>query len=375
MQTQLELQGKHFIGGRQVEAGPRTLAAYDPRTGSAVAPQFCEATPEAVDAALEAARLAAPVLAETARSKRAELLEASAAGIEALGAPLLERASLESGLPLPRLEAERGRTTGQLRMFARVVREGAYLAVCIDHGDPERKPLPKPDLRAMGRPLGPVVVFGASNFPLAFSVAGGDTAAALAAGCPVVVKGHPNHPGTSELVARVIVEAVRGAGLPAGTFSLLQGAAHSIGAALVTHPVVRAVAFTGSHRGGRALFDLATRRATPIPVFAEMGSVNPVFLLPGRVAADPEALAALVSGSVTLGVGQFCTNPGVLVLVRDAHGERFRGRWEQCPRRRFCMPGYGAASTRASRGSRHSQGLKSSLAAPLQVLVAHGLRS
>lgn len=308
--------GAQLIGGAESRDGAATFTAFDPRTAAPLGPAFHEATRGEVDRALALANEARGAFERAGRERRARLLEAIAAGIEALGAPLLERASAETGLPMPRLESERGRTAGQLRLFARVAREGSYLGVRIDHGDPSRAPLPKPDVRATSVPLGPIVVFGASNFPLAFSVAGGDTAAALAAGCPVVIKGHPNHPGTSELVGRVIAACVRAAGLPPGAFSLVQGTSHDVGAALVQHPATTAVAFTGSHAGGRALFDLAQRRARPIPVYAEMGSVNPVFLLPGRVADDPTALAASIAASVTLGVGQFCTNPGVLVALR-----------------------------------------------------------
>jgi alpha-ketoglutaric semialdehyde dehydrogenase len=319
--TTLDLTGAQLLGFAEARASATTFHAIDPRTATPMQPQFHDATAGEVERALELARAAHPAFELVGRERRAVLLEAIARGIEALGMQLLERASAETGLALPRLESERGRTTGQLRLFARTIREGSYLGVRIDHGDQNRAPLPKPDLRAMARAVGPVVVFGASNFPLAFSVAGGDTAAALAAGCPVVVKGHPNHPGTSELVGRVVVAAVRELGLPEGTFSLVQGTSHAVGHALVSHAATRAVAFTGSLRGGRALFDLAQRRETPIPVYAEMGSVNPVFVLPVRAAADPVALGAAIAASVLMGVGQFCTNPGVLVLVRDAHSE------------------------------------------------------
>lgn len=317
------LTGAQLLGRDAAQAGAETFYAVDPRTDERLAPAFHGATDAEVARALELAAAAHPAFEAAGRAQRAAFLDAIAAGLEGLGATLIERASAETGLPTARIEAERGRTTGQLRLFAQTVREGAYLGARIDHGDPARAPVPKPDLRALARAIGPVVVFGASNFPLAFSVAGGDTAAALAAGCPVVVKGHPNHPGTSELVGRVIVAAARAHDLPAGTFSLVQGTSHAVGAALVQHPATRAVAFTGSLRGGRALFDLAQRRATPIPVFAEMGSVNPVFLLPARVDEDPAALAASVAGSVLLGVGQFCTNPGVLVLTRGASTDVF----------------------------------------------------
>jgi len=315
------MSGAQLLGDTESRNGRDTFTAVDPCDAKALAPQFHAATAEEVERALELAAAAHPAFEALGRERRAQFLEAIAAEIEALGAPLLERANAETGLPLGRLEGERGRTTGQLRLFARTVRAGDYLGLRIDHGDPKRSPLPKPDVRSMAHALGPVVVFGASNFPLAFSVAGGDTAAALAAGCPVVVKGHPNHPGTSELVGRAIVRAARSTGMPAGVFSLVQGPAPEVGEMLVQHPATRAVAFTGSLRGGRALFDLAQRRPVPIPVFAEMGSVNPVFLLPASVAADPVAHGRALAASVTQGVGQFCTNPGLIVLRADGAGE------------------------------------------------------
>ncbi len=229
----------------------------------------------------------------------------------------------ETALPRGRLVGERGRTVNQLRMFAAVVRDGGYLDARIDRGDPGRTPAPRPDVRRMLQPLGPVAVFGASNFPLAFSVAGGDTASALAAGCPVVVKGHPAHPGTSELVARAITTAVKRVGLPAGVFSLLHGRSRELGARLVQHAAIKAVGFTGSLAGGRALFDLAAARPQPIPVFAEMGSVNPVFIMPGAMRTRSAAIAAGLGRSVSLGVGQFCTNPGLVFVVGEDGLEAF----------------------------------------------------
>ena len=215
---------------------------------------------------------------------------------------------------------------GQLRLFAEVVRDGSFLGARIDTADPDRQPLPKPDVRRISVPLGPVVIFGASNFPLAFSVAGGDTASAIAAGCPVVVKGHPNHPGTSELVARAILVAAEITGMPEGVFSLVQGAGHGVGLGLVRHPLATAVGFTGSLAGGRALFDAAAARPMPIPVYAEMGSTNPLFLLPGALDRSAETIAEGLHGSVTLGVGQFCTNPGLVFVPTGAGGERFLSR-------------------------------------------------
>src|SRR6185437_6058171 len=216
------------------------------------------------------------------------------------------RANEESGLPPERLMGERARTVGQLRLFARVVDEGSWVGARIDRADPNRKPFPKPELRRMLIPLGPVVVFAASNFPLAFSVAGGDSASALAAGCPLVVKAHPAHPATSEIVGMIIRHAARATGMPAGVFSLLHGRSHALGMALVKHPLTQAVGFTGSLRGGRALFDAAAARPAPIPVYAEMGSTNPVFLLPGALAERGKQIAEGLRASVTMGVGQFC---------------------------------------------------------------------
>ena len=316
----MELHGQNLLGLETSSSDEATFTATDPRTGAALEGAFHEATADEVERALTLAAAAHPAFEgahqEQGRGQRAKLIEAIADGIEGLGATLLERASAETGLPLARLEGERGRTCAQLRLFARVAAEGDYLAVRIDLADPDRKPLPKPDLHSMARALGPVVVFGASNFPLAYSVAGGDTASALAAGCPVIVKAHPAHPGTSELVGRVIVEAVRALGLPPGVFSMVHGVGTRVGAQLVQHPATRAVGFTGSLAGGRALFDLAAARPSPIPVFAEMGSVNPMFFLPERLAQAGPELGAALAASVTLGVGQFCTNPGVIIAER-----------------------------------------------------------
>jgi NADP-dependent aldehyde dehydrogenase len=316
----MELHGKHLIGESLSCAGTSVFSAVDPATGSSLEPTYTDATRAEVDAALALAVRAhrTPVPAD----KQAGFLEAAAASIDALGDTLAERAQAETGLPVARLTGERGRTVAQLGTFAALVREGSWVDARIDRPLPDRAPVPRPDLRRMLVPLGPVVVFGASNFPLAFSVAGGDTASALAAGCPVVVKGHPSHPGTSELVARAILAAARETGMPEGTFSLVHGRRNEVGEWLVTHPATRAVGFTGSLRGGRALYDLAARRPEPIPVFAEMGSINPVFVLPGAAAVRSDAIATGMAGSVTLGVGQFCTNPGALVVLEGPETER-----------------------------------------------------
>ncbi len=321
----MTVAGTHLLGMMTGAGEGPGFTAIDPRTGGALPPTFHDASPAQVEQAMALAGGAHPEFELAGRERRARLLEAVAAGIEALGEELIQRAGAETALPVARLESERGRTVAQLRLFATVVRAGDYLDLRIDHGNPARTPVPKPDVRSMRRALGPVVVFGASNFPLAFSVAGGDTASALAAGCPVVVKAHPSHPGTSELVGRVIVTAVQNLGLPDGTFSLLQGQGTAVGRALVEHPLTRAVGFTGSLAGGRALFDAAGRRLEPIPVYAEMGSVNPVFVLPGRLAADLEDLVSGLANSITLGVGQFCTNPGLIVLPAGPRADTLVG--------------------------------------------------
>ena len=319
--THAVLTGCNFIGSRESRDAARGFRAEDPSTGKALEPSFAEATPGEVDAAARAAETAFEAYAVRPPARRAAFLRAIAERLVALGDALLERAQAETALPRPRLEGERGRTANQARLFADLVEEGSWVDARIDRAQPDRKPAPKPDLRRMLVPLGPVAVFGASNFPLAFSVAGGDTVSALAAGCPVVVKAHPAHPGTSELAGRAILEAARETGMPDGVFSMVQGQGTDVGQALVTHPAVQAVGFTGSFRGGKALFDAAARRDQPIPVFAEMGSANPVFVLPDALATRGEEIAKALAASVTLGCGQFCTNPGlVLVAPADAAG-------------------------------------------------------
>ena len=289
-----------------------------------------------VDRAVKAAHVAFASLAAS-REKRAVLLEKIAEEILALGDGLLELAAEESHLPLARLVGERTRTIFQLQLFAEVVREGSYLGLRLDSADKARQPLPKPDLRRMLRPLGPVGVFGASNFPLAFSAAGGDTASALAAGCPVVYKAHPAHPRTDEAVAAAITRAIAALGLPAGVFGLIQGASNEVGGWLAAHPGIEAIGFTGSLRGGRAIFDIAAARPRPIPVYAEMGSVNPIFLLPGAVEARLEAIATGLANSVTMGVGQFCTNPGLVFIAGEQAAERLLA--ELAPKLEAVPPG------------------------------------
>ncbi|HVV72239.1 MAG TPA: aldehyde dehydrogenase (NADP(+)), partial [Verrucomicrobiae bacterium] len=253
----------------------------------------------------------------------ADFLRRIASAFEAKAPEIIERANQETALPTPRLQGEAARTCGQLRLFASLIEDGWWLDARIDHADPNRKPVPKADVRSVRVPLGPVAVFSSSNFPFAFSVAGGDTASALAAGCPVIVKAHQGHLGVSEMVGLVVSQAARECGAPEGVFSLLFGPGREVGMALVRHPLIEAVGFTGSRAGGRALMDAAAARPKPIPVYAEMGSINPVFLLPGAVAASAKELAAGLHGSVTLGVGQFCTNPGLVFVVDEPSATAF----------------------------------------------------
>ncbi|HEU5402230.1 MAG TPA: aldehyde dehydrogenase (NADP(+)) [Terriglobales bacterium] len=310
-------QGTSLIGFGRAHAGQRTFNAVNPATGEKLSPAYHVASREDIDAACALAQDAFPTFSRLPGRKRAEFLRAIANRIEAIGSTLVETAMRETALPSPRLQGETARTCGQLRLFAQVLDEGSWVQARIDSADPNRKPAAKPDIRSMYRPLGPVVVFGASNFPLAFSVAGGDTASAFAAGNPVIVKAHPAHPATSEFVGQAIVEAVRDCGLPEGVFSLIFDDGIDAGAALVQHRLVRAVGFTGSTRGGRALMDLAAARPDPIPVYAEMGSTNPVFVLPGAVRERGQQIAEGLHTSVTMGAGQFCTKPGLVMLGTD----------------------------------------------------------
>lgn len=316
------LTGEILIGQRWLDNGQRTIRAVDPATGQALEPAFAEAGAQEVEQACAAAWEAFDAYRETSLEARARFLETIAEQLMALGQPLIDRAVAESGLPAGRIEGERARTVGQLRLFAEVVRAGEFLDVRVDTALPQRQPLPRPDLRLRNIALGPVAVFGASNFPLAFSVAGGDTASALAAGCPVVVKGHPAHPGTGELAGRAIQAAARLCGMPEGVFSLLLGGIDT-GTALVKDPRIKAVGFTGSRVGGLALMDVAAKRREPIPVFAEMSSINPVFLFPAALAARAPALGQAFIGSLTLGAGQFCTNPGLVIAPEGPDLDRF----------------------------------------------------
>jgi NADP-dependent aldehyde dehydrogenase len=317
------LHGKSLIAGQPAETGARTFRAISPLDSSELETTFHESVAEDVNRALALAEEAFGTYRRVGAEARAAFLECIAEEIVAIGDDLLQRAHLETGLPIDRLTGERGRTVGQLRLFAEVIREGSWVDARIDPALPDRKPLARPDLRRMLLPLGPVVVFGSSNFPLAFSVAGGDTASALAAGNPVIVKAHRAHPGTSELVAAAIGRAVEKCGLPHGVFSMLHGAGAEIGIALIKHPFTRAAGFTGSRVAGRALFDAAAGRPDPIPVFAEMSSLNPLFILPGALRERGAQLVEGLKNSVTLGVGQFCTKPGLVFGLGSEEFESF----------------------------------------------------
>lgn len=314
----MHLRGGQIIGSAFTQPDGPVFAAVNPATGKTLQPQFFESTRADVERAVSAAAAAFEPYRKLPMRQRAAFLDGIGEQLTALGADLVSRAHEETALPRPRLEAELLRTVNQLRLFAQEVRQGSHLQVRIDRAAPHRLPVAKPDIRTMQVPLGPVAVFGASNFPLAFSVAGGDTASALAAGCPVVVKGHPAHPGTSELAGQAVIRAVQEHSIPAGTFSLLQANQAEAGVALVQHPLIKAVAFTGSLAVGRALFDLASARPEPIQLHAEMGSVNPVFLLPQILADKGEVLATELVESMTLGVGQFCTAPGLILVMETA---------------------------------------------------------
>jgi alpha-ketoglutaric semialdehyde dehydrogenase len=300
-----------------------TFRARNPATGESLEPEFVEASIGEIDRASRAAEGAFEPYAGLSPQKRAGFLRAVAQQVLGLGDQLTERAAAETALPVPRLESERARTVSQILLFAELVEEGSWVEARIDRALPDRKPQPRPDIRRMLVPIGPVAVFGASNFPLAFSVAGGDTVSALAAGCPVVVKAHPAHPGTSELVASAIRTAAHETQMPTGVFGMLQGESPEVGITLVTHPSIRAAGFTGSLYAGRSLFDAAAMRPEPIPVHAEMGSSNPVFVLPGALEVRGEAIAKGLAASVTLGSGQFCTNPGLTVLLDSPEGNAF----------------------------------------------------
>ncbi len=313
----MNLTGKNSLAGVFSSEGKSVFKAINPSDGSELPTAFYEATESEVDLAVKKAHQAFTVYDKKTGAEKAAFLEAIADEILNLGDALIERCCAETGLPAGRITGERGRTMGQLKLFASVLREGSWVDARIDTAIPDRQPIPKQDIRSMQRPLGAVGVFGASNFPLAFSVAGGDTASALASGCPVVVKAHPSHPGTCELIASAINKACKVAHMPEGIFSMVHGKSVDVGMAIVNHPLIKAIGFTGSNKGGKAIFDAANRREEPIPVYAEMGSTNPVFILPNALKEQTNEIASGLTNSVTLGVGQFCTNPGLVFLNND----------------------------------------------------------
>ncbi|OUD08094.1 aldehyde dehydrogenase (NADP(+)) [Marivivens niveibacter] len=311
--------GKHLIAGEWV--GTERTFTSSPAHGDAH--DFSVGTTELVDHAVQAAEEAFWSFGYSARADRAAFLNTIADEIEARADAITAIGTSETGLPEGRLQGERGRTVGQLRLFAQHILDGAYLDRRHDAALPDRQPLPRPDIKMVQRPIGPVAVFGASNFPLAFSTLGGDTASALAAGCPVVVKGHAAHPGTGEIMAEAIHAAIQKCGLHAGVFSLIQGDGHDFAQALVQHPLINAVGFTGSLRGGRALFDLCAQRPEPIPFFGELGSVNPMFFMPNALENRGADIAAGWAASLTMGAGQFCTNPGIAVVIDGPQADAF----------------------------------------------------
>src|SRR5580700_506866 len=318
-----KLSGRSLIGFREGTGVGPAMYASNPITGERMQPGFIPATAEEVELAVRLAAEAFDVYRRVSGRERGAFLRKIAEKIEAIAADIVERAGQETALPPVRLQGETARTCGQLRLFAQVAEDGSWVNARIDRGDPERKPAPKPDIRSMLRPLGPVVVFGASNFPLAFSVAGGDTASALAGGNTVIVKAHAAHPGTSELVGRAIQESVRECGMTEGVFSLLFGSGSEIGTALMKHPLVKAGGFTGSRTAGRILMDVAAARPEPIPFYAEMSSTNPVFILPGALKERAAGIASGLHASFTLGAGQFSTKPGMVFLPEGADAPKF----------------------------------------------------
>ena len=319
----MKLTGRSLIGFREGSTAGAKFRAHNPVTGQTLDPDFHSASAEEVNQAAALAHEAFASYRTLAGAEKAKFLRAIAGNIEKIADEIVERGTLETALPKARLQSETARTCHQLRLFAQLVEEGSWLMARIDRPDPERKPLPKPDIRSMLRPLGPVVVFGASNFPLAFSVAGGDTASALAAGCPVIVKGHSAHPGTGELVGQAVRDAVRSCNLPEGVFSLLFGGGNEIGTALMKHPHVKAGGFTGSRTAGKHLMNVAASRPEPIPFYAEMSSTNPVFILPEALRQNAEKIATGLHGSFTLGAGQFCTKPGMVFVQEGTEARQF----------------------------------------------------
>ncbi|NVM76169.1 NADP-dependent aldehyde dehydrogenase [Duganella sp. SG902] len=356
----MQVAGEMIIGRTAFVGKEGTVKAVDPSRNVEIEPAFGLASAADLQRAAELANAAFDVYRATGLEQRAKFLETIADRIMDLGPTLIERAMQETGLPQARLEGERGRTVGQLRLFAKVVRDGRFQTATLDSALPDRAPAPRPDLRLRKIGLGPVAVFGASNFPLAFSVAGGDTASALAAGCPVIVKAHSAHLGTSELVGKAVAKAVEECGLPEGVFSMLIGSGQTIGQNLVAHPFIKAVGFTGSRAGGVALMQTAAARKEPIPVYAEMSSINPVFLLPG--ALDNPKLPQAFADSLTLGAGQFCTNPGLLIGLKSDKLQAFvdaaAGTIGAKPSQTMLTPGIHKAYTSGVKGLAGVEGVK-----------------
>lgn len=317
----MNISGHNFINGERSGENPLTLTSFDAHTGEALPWQFHQASRKEAEAACHAAAQAFPDYQATSPAQRAAFLDAIADELDALDEAFIQLVMRETALPEGRIRGERARTSGQMRLFATVLRRGDFLDARITQALPDRKPLPGPDLRLVKRGVGPVAVFGASNFPLAFSTAGGDTAAALAAGCPVVMKAHSGHMATAECVAQAICTAVQRCGMPAGVFNMIYGS--GVGEVLVRHPAIQAVGFTGSLKGGRALCDMAAARPGPIPVFAEMSSINPVIVLPAALKSRGEKIAADLAASVVLGCGQFCTNPGLFIGIKSPEFSQF----------------------------------------------------
>jgi len=318
----MDVTGKNLIGNTLSATGKDTFTAANPASGELLPEQFYLITEEEAVAVTAKAASAFILYNKKSAEEKAIFLDAIADEIMAIGDALINRAMQESGLPAARLTGERGRTTGQLKMFAKLLREGSWVDARVDTAIPDRQPLPKPDLRSMLVPLGPVMVFGASNFPFAYSAAGGDTASALAAGCPVILKAHPLHPGTDELVGHAIINAAKKTNMPDGIFSLVFSN-EKMAIRIVTDPVIKAIGFTGSRKGGMAIFNAAVNRSEPIPVYAEMSAVNPVILMPAAVAANAKTMAQNYAASVSMGVGQFCTNPGLVFMVDDDNTKIF----------------------------------------------------
>lgn len=318
----MKITGQNIIGYTSSATGATTFQGTNPATGEVLPGAFHLATANEADAIAVKAAAAFKIYSQKSGEEKAIFLEAIAEEIMALGDDLINRAIAETGLQAARLTGERGRTTGQLKLFAQLLREGSWVDARIDTAIPDRQPLPKPDLRSMMIAVGPVMVFGASNFPFAYSAAGGDTASALAAGCPVIVKAHPSHPGTDEMVSHAIISAAKKTNMPDGVFSMLFSD-ETIAIKLVTDTAVKAIGFTGSRKGGMAIFNAAVNRAEPIPVYAEMSAVNPVILMPDAVAANANSIAQGLVASVTMGVGQFCTNPGLIFMVNDDNAAGF----------------------------------------------------